>query len=250
MKKRHWRPDWRLWLFSICLFPLLLWLAFWQFDRAHEKEQQLARWEQLRQSGWQDAIAAGLTPGQPVQIAGHYRPSRQWLLDNRTRSGRSGYEVLTVFQPDAGPSVLVNRGWLAAPLRRSQLPQIDTPTGHVMITGRIATYPQPPVLADTTVASGWPRRVQALQPAAVARTAPDAVTRLVRLQGSGQAGAFRADWKPDIMGPGTHYGYAIQWFLMATVLAGLCLIASFRKSEDVYNSEGVLKSKGNGDSDD
>jgi cytochrome oxidase assembly protein ShyY1 len=40
-------------------------------------------------------------------------------------------------------------------------------------------------------------------------------------------GFFR-HWVPEEMGPGRHYAYALQWFAMGIVLAGL-LIWNFRK---------------------
>ncbi|MGM0571288.1 MAG: SURF1 family cytochrome oxidase biogenesis protein, partial [Pseudomonadota bacterium] len=46
-----------------------------------------------------------------------------------------------------------------------------------------------------------------------------------------QPGAFRADWEPDMMGPQTHYGYALQWFSLAAALIILTIIASYRKQE-------------------
>lgn len=227
---RRWRPDWRLWLFAALLFPVLLGLGIWQVQRAGEKSTLLAQWDQqLEEGDWPHTLDRGLTMGQPVELSGHYDPRYVWLLDNRTRDGRSGYEVLTLFQPASGPVVLVNRGWLPAPERRSQLPQVETPPERVQIRARVADYPTPPVLADTPEENGWPRRVQALHPDDVQQVAPDVIGRMLRLDNPAQPGAFRADWAPDLMGPQTHYGYALQWFSLATALAVLTVVASFRR---------------------
>ncbi|WP_148861009.1 SURF1 family protein [Marinobacter fonticola] len=228
----RWQPDWRLWVFAAVLFPLLLGLGIWQVQRAGEKEAMLAQWDQqLKEGDWREVLDSGLTTGQPVQVNGHYDPRAVWLLDNRTRDGRSGYEVLTLFHPLAGPPVLVNRGWLPGPRRRSQLPAVDTPPGRLLIRARVADYPTPPVLADTPAESGWPRRVQALQPDAVREWAPQAIEQVLRLENPAQPGAFRADWAPDLMGSQTHYGYALQWFSLAAALAILTIVASFRRGK-------------------
>jgi cytochrome oxidase assembly protein ShyY1 len=42
-----------------------------------------------------------------------------------------------------------------------------------------------------------------------------------------ELGFFR-HWVPEEMGPGRHYAYALQWFAMGLVLAGL-LIWNYRK---------------------
>ncbi|MDG5501615.1 SURF1 family protein [Marinobacter sp. BGYM27] len=229
---RQWRPDWRLWLFAGIFFPLLVGLGSWQISRAHDKEKLLTQWEQQLDSlPWATAVSRGITPGQPVQLEGRYRAGHDWLLDNRTRNGQNGYEVLTVFDPVAGPPVLINRGWVAAPRLRRDLPEITTPSESVVVTARAAAYPTPPVLAETPDEAGWPRRVQSLKPNVVQREVPGATDILLKLEGDDQPGAYSADWTPDFMGPATHYGYAVQWFSLAAVLTVLTLIASFRKPE-------------------
>ena len=45
-----------------------------------------------------------------VRVRGEWVADRQFLLDNRTRDGRAGYEVLTPLQLEDGREVLVNRG--------------------------------------------------------------------------------------------------------------------------------------------
>lgn len=230
-KPRRWRFDWRLLLFAGLFLPLLVSLGLWQLDRAAEKQQQLQQWQQ--QAGhldWPQQLAAGLAPGQPVTLSGHYS-ERTWLLDNRTRDGVPGYEVLTLFYPEEGQPVVVNRGWLRAPRTRDELPPVATPSGKVVIAGRLAGFPEPPVLADPTVGEGrWPRRVQALPATLAAREAADLTPLLVKLSGAEQPGAYRADWAPDIMGPQTHYGYAFQWFSLAVALVILTMVASYRKT--------------------
>lgn len=227
----HWRFDWRLLLFSGLLLPLLVGLGIWQLNRAHQKEALLAAWkEPANDRAWAEVANSPGKVGQPVTVTGRYvGPS--WLLDNRTRDGRAGYEVLTLFQPESGPVVLINRGWLAAPRSRDRLPGFSTPEGRLTLSGRLDDYPEPPVLAQTPAPeSGWPRRVQALPRKAVARQVAAPAPMAVQLADSDQPGAFRADRQPDIMGPGTHYGYAAQWFAMAVALTILTLVASYRRT--------------------
>lgn len=234
-RARVWRPDWRLLLLALVLLPVLLGLGLWQLGRAAEKEQLLAQWsDPARATDWADLDITDSVAGQPVTLTGGYA-APVWLLDNRTRDGAPGYEVLTLFHPGQGPPVLVNRGWVLAERRRDQLPAIATPEGPVRLLARVADYPVPPVLAGEPAAggeaAGWPRRVQALPRELASRVAPEVAARIVKLEDSNQPGAFRADWEPDMMGPQTHYGYALQWFSLAAALFILTIIASFRKQE-------------------
>lgn len=228
---RKWHLDWRLMIFTGAFLPLLVGLGVWQLNRAEEKQAILEQWQQeARNLDWPELVANGLEKGRPVTVTGLY-DDRSWLLDNRTRDGIAGYEVLTAFHPLQGPPVLVNRGWVAAPRTRNELPDVTPPEGIFSLTGRLSEYPEPPVLSGRSLpADGWPRRVQML-PGPVARAEvanlPEAI---IRLQDDKQPGAYRADWAPDLMGPQTHYGYATQWFALAMVLTILSVVASYRKT--------------------
>ncbi|MBW0148162.1 SURF1 family protein [Marinobacter arenosus] len=230
-QRRHWHFDWRLMLFTGLFLPLLIGLGLWQLDRAGQKQAMLDQWQQdALDLEWPELVARGLESGRPLALTGQFG-ERTWLLDNRTRDGVPGYEVLTVFHPIAGPAVVVNRGWVRAPRTRDQLPEVATPEGALTLAGRVSDYPEPPVLTDPAIPQeGWPRRVQSLPGAAARAEIPDLPDAIVRLADSDQPGAFRADWTPDLMGPQTHYGYATQWFALAVALSILTVVASYRKT--------------------
>lgn len=226
---RRWRTNRKLLAFCALFLPVLIGLGLWQLERAEQKEQQLEQWQlQSNQLSWLEIWRDGPEVGLPVTLTGQYGRF-SWLLDNRTRDGMAGYEVLTLFYPHAGPPVVINRGWVRAPERREILPPFPTPTGSVRIQGRIAEFPQPPVLESEVEPTGWPRRVQALSPEQAEAVEELVANRVIRLDSPLQPGAFRADWEPEPMGPQTHYGYALQWFSLALVLLVLTLAASYRK---------------------
>lgn len=216
-------------LFSGLLLPLLLGLGVWQLERADFKQQQQAQWQQGTSSlAWPQLAKQSLDAGRPVQLSGLYGDTT-WLLDNRTRDGRAGYEVLTVFHPVEGPPLLINRGWTVAPRTRQQLPDTAVTQKLVQISGRLAPFPEPPVLATVDAGVGWPRRVQSLPHEMAQDVVPQLPELLLRLDDEHQPGALRADWAPDRMAAATHYGYATQWFALALLLTILTVVASYRK---------------------
>ncbi|MEQ9547142.1 MAG: SURF1 family protein [Marinobacter sp.] len=229
--RRQWQLDWRILLFAGAFLPLLVGLGIWQLERAEEKQQQLLQWEQQAEGlSWPRQTMRGLSNGRPVTLKGRYS-DLTWLLDNRTRDGVPGYEVLTMFYPLEGPPVVINRGWVQAPRTRDRLPGLEVPEGVLEIRGRMAEFPEPPVLADSEVQVGdWPRRVQALPRSQAVAQEPTVASKVIRLSGSEQPGAYRTDWEPDLMGPQTHYGYAFQWFSLAIALVILTVVASYRKT--------------------
>ncbi|MDL0433004.1 SURF1 family protein [Marinobacter sp. TBZ242] len=229
--RRHWHLDWRLAVFAGFFLPVLIGLGLWQLERAGEKQAQLEQWQQQANDlSWAEQQVAGLAAGQPVTVTGRYTDV-SWLLDNRTRDGVPGYEVLTVFLPERGSPVVVNRGWLQAPRRRDELPDISRPDGRLRIEGRLNEFPEPPVLKSVAPEKGgWPKRMQSLSHSQAQKVQENVAGLVIRLSGPEQPGAYRADWAPDRMGPQTHYGYALQWFSLAAALVILTVVASYRKT--------------------
>lgn len=240
----------KLLVFTALFLPLLIGLGIWQWHRAAEKQA----WLDQQALPAQSVTAAALSdwpvrPGQTLQVMGRYDPRYLWLLDNRTRHGRAGYEVLQVFWVDAAQQnrsgqtqpLLINRGWLAAPTDRKQLPAIPQVTGQwLALTVHVAAYPVPPVLAKTAVApQDWPRRVQQLDrrtaAASIIRPAAAGPVEIAsftgRLADPAQAGALALGWTQQMMGPETHYAYAAQWFGLALALLILTIFMLLKAPE-------------------
>ena len=72
-----------------------------------------------------------------VTATGHYLPDKQALARLRVIQGAPMFEVLVPFAVDGGPTVLVDRGWVA-PLEGSRPPAIEpAPEGRVSIAARL-----------------------------------------------------------------------------------------------------------------
>ncbi|XOZ32658.1 SURF1 family protein [Halomonadaceae bacterium KBTZ08] len=213
------------------LVALLIGLGVWQLNRGFTKAERQDRWSQS-EAPVEWPVEAPLE-GQPVALSGHYDQQIQWLLDNRTREGRPGYEVLQPFHTGDGP-VLVNRGWVPAPDNRDRLPRPATPEGSTTLEGRVWDWPEPLVLGpvDAVNPDGWPRRVASLSRSQARSTLPGVAGVPIRLVDDRQPGARRTGWEPDRMDAATHYGYAVQWFGLALVLLSLTIAISFRRDEE------------------
>ena len=110
-------------LFSVTVVVLAygcLWLGQWQFHRLHDRE---ATNTQTRANLKADPIPVGdvLAPGRPttdrdewrrVQATGTYLPDRSTVIRYQTRDGASGVDIVTPLRTDAGPLLLVDRGWM------------------------------------------------------------------------------------------------------------------------------------------
>jgi cytochrome oxidase assembly protein ShyY1 len=153
-----------------------------------------------------------------VRLEGGYERGHDFLVDNRTHEGQTGYWVVSVFRSTDGRGYLVNRGWLAAPVRRETMPAVPTPEGDTRIVGLV--WPDtglPPLLAEDPWNAGWPKRVQRLERERMAGGVVDTVPVEIRLE-AGQAGVFAPAPVDAVFRPERNQGYAVQWFGLALVL--------------------------------
>ncbi|SJZ60018.1 SURF1 family protein [Oceanospirillum multiglobuliferum] len=207
-------------------------LGFWQLERATEKTILL---EQIRQGRLHPESAnellqqirnAQIRPYAQYRVSGYYQSQYSFLLDNRTDNGRVGYHLLTPFllatpsligQTDT-PWLLINRGWIAAPRLRGDLPIINTPTGLVEVQVQLNLL-QP--IADTEQLDlKWPLRVQKLDLTQFSEQIQHSLLPYeFRLADAGQAGVALAQPARPALQPDQHMGYAVQWFMLALVFS-------------------------------
>ena len=221
--------NWKLWCFVVLLLPLLVGLGVWQLQRAGEKERALAAFEeQLQQPAivWQEDNEKGPPIYALAELQGNYS-HLDWLLDNQVHQGRFGYRVFTPFCTSTF-CVVVDRGWVPGSFDRQQLPELSRPGSPVLIDGRIDALHDNPMVGQDEPQRVSPFRVQQINLTKIAAELPlPLANRILRLSPE-QPGVYTQNWQPVITGPEKHYGYAVQWFCMATVLLGLALWLQFR----------------------
>ena len=231
MTNRYFVPNWKILILSALLLPVLLLLGSWQLDRAEEKQQILAELESrssLPARPIEQLLGKADTRYQPVTLRGRFDNQHSFLLDNRVRQGIPGYEVITPFVSNSGQWLLVNRGWMAAPRYRHQLPEIPVITHTVNLAGVIHT----PLAKSATVydgGDGWPKVIQALNFEQMSSALPQPVAPLTIRLREGEMGSFQVGWPAINVQPHKHTAYAVQWFLMALALLILTLISNFRR---------------------
>lgn len=229
--QRRFAPGWPLWLFTLLFLPLLISLGFWQLDRAEQKHQLQAHSEQQRQ---QPAIAlVDLPPAanpewRALRVTGEFDLRRIWLLDNRTRHGQAGVEVLQLFhdQP-SGQHLIINRGWLAWPDRR-QLPSVPTPQGSLQLQVEVLPEPGKGFRLHGAEQPGWPRLISHIDQPVLAAQAGVALTDWTARLQPGSPAALRLEWPQQSMPASKHTGYAVQWFALALALLLLFIWAGCR----------------------
>ena len=150
-----------------------------------------------------------------------------FLLDNRVRAGRVGYEVVGLLRSDNMPPILVNRGWVDGGQDRNQLPEIEPLFGTHRVEGYLYKSAQKPlVLAEQQWAGSYPERLQVIDfDLLQQRLGEELFPSVIRISAESPL-AFRADWAIERKGPGMHIGYAAQWFLMSLTVIVMSVFAN------------------------
>lgn len=213
------RPALAQSLATALLLPLLTGLGMWQLHRAQEKEQLL-----VAAGAAQHASVQPVESLKPSELPQHARAEGRYdhspfLLDNRVRNGRAGYEVLAPLRMTDGHAVLVVLGWLPQGEDRAHLPQVTLPSGTTQVQGMALTPSPPPfaLTANEAFAAGWPKVVQTAVPEQLASVLGYPLLPLV-IYPDGSEAATHEVAALRAFDPSRHRAYALQWFAMAAVL--------------------------------
>lgn len=229
---RRWAMTPR-WIINCGLaFGILAGLSLWQLERAAEKAALLAQLAESRDSGVYAADYVQTLPlteadGRQLVARGRWLSPQVWLLDNQVVRGRIGYDVIVPVQLDTvGQPMLVNLGWVAAPVGREQLPNVQIPA-EINVQGVVRTNLNGFRLGQNVEDKGhWPMRIQV-----VSIKALDAYMRSALYPGLVYQMAdspFLVHYQAVVIPPERHRAYALQWGLLALAVLVVSLAASMR----------------------
>jgi len=228
--------DWRMFLFTAAFFPFLIALGLWQLEREQQKILTEKVYETRNASEPIDVSSIDWASSDlnwiAVTATGFFDNTRQLLLDNRILNSVVGYEVLAPFYTD-GRVLLVNRGWIAQGQSRQSLPELALTEDRVTITGHIYVPDGELMIlgAEEAVTESWPKVIQSVDIQTLSSVMDEAFeTHVVRLDENSTA-VLQTNWTAINMRPEVHRAYAVQWFVMASVLMFLYLFFSIRKLE-------------------
>ena len=215
---------------GVAMTILGLALGNWQTRRGDIKELMEEQWEAADRAApfaiqrGEDAQAVADRVPLRVVIRGEFLPEATVFVDNRVLDSVAGFQVVTPMRLEGGATVLVNRGWVARDARDpTRLPELTTPRGPLLVEGmavaRVPRLLELASLAPAALPGIWPNfefddyeQVAGLQ-----------VPRFVVQQTSAGGDGLRRGWVRPATGVEKHRGYALQWYGLAALSAGLTL---------------------------
>lgn len=214
-------------LIALALIVVTALLGRWQLGRAEYKKQLTAQINARMHSPpvVQGAVPLDFKPNvwRHVVARGEYASSWTIYLQNRQYRDQPGFWVLTPLRiANSQIYVMVMRGWVPRNFDAiNLLPKVLTPSGEILVDGRIAPAPS----QMFSFAKDPPGAV-IRQNVQISQFAVDhhihMLPYVIQELGVEKDGLVRHWPQPDI-GMDTNYGYAFQWFSMTSLGLGLMI---------------------------
>ena len=223
-------PDWTPYFVGGLFVVLFAALCVWQVGRGLEKRERRQLFAaDTSYTAWSNRM--DVFPFQRLKAFGRFDADHQFLLENIVMNTRPGYYVITplVIGEDE-PVLLVNRGWVAERDGRPDIESLEIDDEAVTVRGRAGSLPRAGFKMGAGILpnQSWPRFAVFPNTDEVAAALGRDVQPTVLLLDPQEEQGFERNWEPPQFGPGRHFGYAFQWFVMGAVLSGL-LIRNYRR---------------------
>ena len=198
-------------------------LGFWQLDRANEKRAIEASIQKAN-----TGIVELITDENrllekeyyQVRLKGQYQSNKQFIYDNQIVDQVSGYYVLTPFKLEGQPStIIINRGFIPWNGDREKLADVSIKKTKSEIKVQISKPIKRIELKSSEIGNNFPVLIQAVDLVKMSELAGIDFSSMVGLLDASMDDGFVRKWEPYTGSIEKHIGYAIQWFLMALVLA-------------------------------
>lgn len=236
----------------VALVVTMIFLAFWQLRRLHEKQDYKALVEARQEEPVADvaqvvphdssvgSAAVDDALYRRVRVAGVYEAKDAVVVENRSYNSASGGWVLTPLRMADGTAVVVNRGFIGFD-RKGDLVAPAPPTGTVTVEGLVfpsqrrgSFGPTDPstghlgVLARVDIERFRAQVTYDLLPAYIQLVTSRPPELPIR-EDAAELVALGPP-NPDL---GPHQSYAVQWFIFTTIAAGGYVLLLRRVARDL-----------------
>ncbi|MDB4139947.1 SURF1 family protein [Candidatus Thioglobus sp.] len=204
-------------------FAFLVSLGFWQLERADDKRSIEASIKQAN-TGSVELIkkeeVLQSSEYYEVRLQGKYLSDKQFIYDNQIVDQVSGYYVLTPYALEGqSKAILINRGFIPWNGRRDKLADIVIGQETREIKVQISKPIKRMELKLSEVSIQFPVLIQSIDLQDMADRAKIDFSSVIGLLDASASNGFIRKWEPYTGSIEKHIGYAVQWFLMALVLA-------------------------------
>jgi cytochrome oxidase assembly protein ShyY1 len=257
------RPKfWLALILTVVVFSALVKLGFWQLERGQQK-QQIENMLEIRLQAAPTLLEtlpmrylANTREGQEkingnsmelkssftsvfddelygVAVMQSVSPTNQfYLLDNQTLNKKVGYLVYQLAELPTQHYLLLELGFVPMEKSRDQIPVINGLPNNVEIVGRLYRRSPAPLGSGFTPeqfnnSEQRVTRIQSLDLPAIAAQLDRPLAHLA-VQLDNEFSHYPTRWSPLPMKSAKHFGYSLQWFVMAAVFAFVITLSFYR----------------------
>jgi cytochrome oxidase assembly protein ShyY1 len=205
-------------------------LGIWQLDRLQERRahnREVTSRTTVATVDVTELFPAGATVDtaplewRPVQATGIYDTAHEVAINDRSLDGVAGLHVVTPLVLADGRALLVNRGWIPAPPKVGEAPQIPPPpSGTVTLTGRVRPSQKRGLLGPKDKTTGTLTRLSRVDIPRIAAQTPAPILPVYVEEIRSDDGAIPRPIPLPELDDGPHLSYAGQWFLFTLCAAG------------------------------
>jgi cytochrome oxidase assembly protein ShyY1 len=166
-----------------------------------------------------------------VRARGDYDQARQLLVRSRPLNGAVGFQVLVPLRTDAGPALLVDRGWVPSAGNSGEAPDVPpAPSGPVTVTAWLRASELPSGIGGAPP----PGQVTRIDVSEIRKQLPYPVYGGYGVLTRERPAPRKA---PELLplpelSEGPHLAYAVQWFLFAALALGGYVVLARREAAD------------------
>jgi len=215
----------------MCFFFICL--GIWQAYRAVTKQQILQQYV-LHGRELLEAVPSKIDDFfqyRQIRLSGQFDNQHIFLLDNRFYQHQAGFNVIQVLHSHNNQPILVNRGFISHQGDHSRIPEISLIQGESFFRGRLYRPKKELSLSqieDTPLT--WPKIIQNIDFESIAAKLGHPIAPYVIMLDNDVPESYPSEWQPSIITPARHWGYAVQWWLLAVLTAIGTVIFYKRKS--------------------
>lgn len=234
LSKRFWGAV----CLTVAVFSLLVKLGFWQLERGEEKQALeqtiLSRSDQpyqamhvvLDNNDWREESVIGVK----VEAQVTPEPLPVILLDNQTYNGKVGYLAYQVVSVSQQQNILalMELGFVEGERSRSELPVVKELETPAMVTGRLYRKSMNPLSSELMPELGDAIRVQNLNISQLNEMMNVELMPAVVQPDNLENWPYEFPWNPLPLTSAKHFGYSVQWFVMAGVFLLLTVVVFIR----------------------
>ncbi len=238
IRRRAFRPRLGPTLITVPLFLVLVALGVWQVARLQEKtainqyraeRAALAPVDLPADAADQSRFDVARFDFRRVRVQGRFANDRELYVYMPSAQGEAGYHVITPLIRDAGPPILVDRGWVPPERKAPASRAAGVPAGPVAVTAFLRRgQSQGWLTPDNDPARNAWFWIDLTAMSKAADIEPPAAFYL-EADATPNPGGLPVGGQTPIELPSPHLNYAVTWFSLAGILL-VIYVASQRKS--------------------